>query len=140
MLDIWARFFCLVLHGEQSVSSAELRQASVKSPTKGELSSAYALLTVENQTEKPGPVFLRHYVMYATILSYISLQSDILLYVWTVIKYHNITSISKTRVAPEAQISSCSFKGIQNFFFLNRYFKQLLLFPFMKSSFIKADR
>ena len=51
----WARFFCLVLHGEQSVSSAELRQASVKSPTKGELSSAYALLTVENQTKKPGP-------------------------------------------------------------------------------------
>ena len=50
-----ARFFGLVLHGEQSVSSAELRQASVKSPTKGELSSAYALLTVENQTKKPGP-------------------------------------------------------------------------------------
>ena len=36
-------------------AQAKERQASVKSPTKGELSSAYALLTVENQTKKPGP-------------------------------------------------------------------------------------
>ena len=43
---------CLVFHREQSVSSAELRQASVKSPAKGELSLAYALLAEENQTKK----------------------------------------------------------------------------------------
>ena len=32
---------------------AELRQASVKSPANGQVSSAYALLTVENQTKNP---------------------------------------------------------------------------------------
>ena len=51
----WAWFFCLVFHREQTVSWAELRQASVKSPARVELSLAYSLLTVENQTKKPGP-------------------------------------------------------------------------------------
>ena len=37
------------------LKGAELRQASVKSPAKGELSSAYALLTEENQTNKACP-------------------------------------------------------------------------------------
>ena len=50
-----AWFFCLVFHREQTVSWAELRQVSVKSPARVELSLAYSLLTVENQTKKPGP-------------------------------------------------------------------------------------
>ena len=55
VFDTWAWFFCLVFHREQTVSWAELRQASVKSPARVELSLAYSLLTVENQTKKPGP-------------------------------------------------------------------------------------
>ena len=42
-------FSCLVFHREHRVRWAELRQASIKSPANGELSLAYALLTVENQ-------------------------------------------------------------------------------------------
>ena len=38
-----------------SRAPAELNWDSAKSPDKGELSSAYALLTVENQTTKTGP-------------------------------------------------------------------------------------
>ena len=41
-----------LLWAERKLSWAELRQASVKGPAKGELSSAYASPTVENQTQK----------------------------------------------------------------------------------------
>ena len=44
-----------VLVFRKSVRLAELRQASAKSPAKGELSSAYALLTVEKTNQKTGP-------------------------------------------------------------------------------------
>ena len=40
----------VVFHREQSVSWAELRQASVKSPAEGELSSAYTVTNADNVT------------------------------------------------------------------------------------------
>ena len=55
LLIVLGLVFCLVFHREQTVSWAELRQASVKSPARVELSLAYSLLTVENQTKKTGP-------------------------------------------------------------------------------------
>ena len=62
-----AWFFCLVFHREQTVSWAELRQASVKSPATVELSLAYSLLTVENHTKKPGPGYKNQNKIYIAI-------------------------------------------------------------------------